>query len=64
VIVTRYQVSNIEIRTKPVPTPTSTSANVESESVPLESIRVRDPEAAGDQVVGAVGQDTEDPATP
>ena len=64
VIVTRYQVNNIEIRTKPVPTPASTSANVESESVPLESIRARDPEAAGDQVVGVVDQDTEDPATP
>jgi hypothetical protein len=64
VIVTRYQVSNIEIRTKPVPTPDSTSANVESESIPLEAIPARDPEGAADQVVGAVAQEAAGAATP
>ena len=61
---TLYQVSSIEIRTKPVPTPVNTSANVESESIPVEAIPACDLEGADDQVVGPVGQDVTGAATP
>ncbi len=55
VIVTRYQESNIEIRTKPVPTPASTSAKVESPSISPDETPARGPKGADDEVVRAVG---------